>query len=297
MRPPVSPSIPISKGYQKPPENIDTPQGAAKPGLLQFLDYRRFLEEYVEWKQKANPRFSKRAFSQKYFGSTGILYSLIQGQRDMGPKLRVRCAAALGLTEKENQYFEFLVQHNQAKTDLERDFLFEKLSKFRNSKPWVVRENQHKYYAKWYYAAVFSYLGLDHRKGRPVEIAREIYPSLTGDQVQEAIDLLLELELIRKSEGGYRLTQNYLGSGAAFMGNVALEYNRQIHQLVTNLVEGDLRQFKAFNTQIITVSDAGLKAIHEKLALFQEEIQEVVAKDKNTDKVCTVIFQIIPNTL
>ena len=104
-----------------------------KPELFQYMEYRAFLTDYVEWRQKGNASFSKRAFSQKYFGSTGILYAVIQGQRDLGPKLRVRCAAALALEDKENEYFDLLVQHNQAKADLERNFLFEKLSRFRNS--------------------------------------------------------------------------------------------------------------------------------------------------------------------
>lgn len=269
---------------------------AGRPDLFQHMDYRGFLAEYVEWKQTINPHFSKRAFSQKYFGSTGILYSVIQGQRDMGPKLRLRCAAAMDLSEKENQYFDLLVQHNQAKTDMERNFLFNLLSKFRNSKPWVVRENQHRYYAKWYYAVVFNYLGLDHRKARPAEIAADLHPPLPVEQVEEAIRLLLDLELIRKSDTGYALTRNHLVSGEAFRGEVALEYNRQIHRLADDLVKAGFKRFKAFNTQVMTVSDASLKAIRERYSAFQEEVQDIVAKDKATDKVCTLIFQIIPNT-
>jgi uncharacterized protein (TIGR02147 family) len=260
------------------------------------MEYRLFLTDFVTWKQKGNNKFSKRAFSLKYFGSTALLYSVMQGKRDLGPKLRVRCAAALSLGEKENQYFEFLVQHNQARSDLERNFLFGKLSKFRNSKAWVVRENQHKYYAKWYYAVVFNYLGLDHKKVRPADIAKEIYPPISTEEVQEAIDLLAELQMIRKSETGYSLTNNQLISGDAFQGDVALNYNRQIHSLSSNIVDDGFRKFKAFNTQVLTVSNETLKTIREKVAALDDEIQEVVARDKKTDKVCTLVFQIIPNT-
>jgi uncharacterized protein (TIGR02147 family) len=266
-----------------------------RPDLFQYLEYRSYLADYVEWRQSGNPRFSKRAFSQKYFGSTGILYAVIQGARDLGPKLRVRCAAALALNDKENEYFELLVQHNQAKADLERNFLFEKLSRFRNSKPWVVRENQHRYYAKWYYAVVFSYLGLDKRKATPKEIAADIVPPLAEAQVAEALDLLMELELVKKSERGYALTRNHLVSGG-FTGEVALEYNRQIQGLVADLAREDMMKFKAFSTQVTTVSAESLRAIRKKFSAFQEEMKEIIAKDKGTDKVCTVVFQIIPNT-
>lgn len=275
---------------------IAKPETAPKPDLFQYLEYRSFLSDYVEWKLKANPSFSRRAFSQKYFGSTGILYSVIGGDRDMGPKLRLRCAAALGLSAKENEYFELLVQHNQAKTDMERNFIFNLLSKFRNSKPWVVRENQHRYYTKWYYAVVFNYLGLDRKKGRAVEIAADINPPLSVEQVEEAIQLLLDLELIRRSETGYAQTRNHLVSGDAFRGEVALEYNRQVHGLSDGLVQQGFRGFKAYNTQVMTVSDASLRAIREKFSAFQEEVQDIVSKDKATDKVCTMVFQLIPNT-
>ncbi|HKP94456.1 MAG TPA: TIGR02147 family protein [Fibrobacteria bacterium] len=266
-----------------------------KPDIFQYLEYRIYLADFVEWKQSGNAHFSKRAFSQKYFGSTGILYAVIQGDRDLGPKLRVRCAAALALSEKENEYFDLLVQHNQARQDLERNFLFEKLSRFRNSKPWVVAEKQYKYYAKWYYAVVFSYFGLDKKKSTPKEIAAEIFPPLTEKQVQEAIDLLMELELVKKSDRGYLLTRNHLVSGG-FSGEVALEYNRQIQGLTIDLAKDDITRFKAFSTHVTTVSNESLKAIRNKFSAFQAEMKDIIAKDKGTDKVCTVVFQIIPNT-
>ncbi len=277
------------------PAGLDLPV-KNKPDLFQSLEYRVYLAEYVDWRQKNNRKFSKRAFSQKYFGSTALLYSVIAGNRDLGPKMRLRCAAALDLNEKENSFFDFLVQHNQAKTELERNFLFDKLSKFRNSKPWVVRENQHKYYTKWYYAVIFNYIGLDLKKSRAAEIAKEIYPPISEKEVQESIDLLLELEMIRKSETGYVLTKNHLISGDAFRGEIALDYNRQIHQISHDLVQDGFKKFKAFNTQVLTVSDASLKTIREKVASLDDEIQEIVAKDKKTDKVCTLVFQILPNT-
>lgn len=260
------------------------------------MEYRQFLADYVDWRQKSNSRFSKRAFSQKYLGSTAILYSVIQGGRDLGPKLRGRCAAALEMGEKENQFFDLLVLHNQAQSDLERNFLFEKLSRFRHSKAWVVRENQHRYYEKWYYAVVFNYFGLDHKKARPADIAKEIHPPLKVEQVQEAIDLLLDLELLKKSETGYVLTKNHLVSSEAFTGAVALQYNEQIHGISSEMVKDGFKKFKTYNTQVITTSNASLLSIREKLAAFQDEIKEIVTKDKSTDQVCTLIFQIIPNT-
>ena len=287
------PPEPVFQGRRL--EHLNPKAEPGRPDLFQYLEYRSYLSGYVEWRLTGNSHFSKRAFSQKYFGSTGILYEVIQGRRDLGPKLRVRCAAALGLNDKENEYFDLLVQHNQAKQDLERNFLFEKLSRFRNSKPWVVRENQHKYYGKWYYAVVFSYLGLDKRKATAKEIAAEIVPSLTEAQVSEAIDLLMELELVKKSDRGYALTRNHLVSGG-FGGDVALEYNRQIQKLTSDLADEDMMKFKAFSTQVTTVSSDSLKAIRKKFAAFQEEMKDIVSKDKGTDKVCTVVFQIIPNT-
>jgi hypothetical protein len=91
------------------------------------------------------------------------------------------------------------------------------------------------------------------------------------------------------------LTRNHLVSGG-FSGEIALEYNRQIQGLVSTLANEDMMKFKAFSTQVTTVSSESLKAIRKKFMAFQEEMKEIVAKDKGTDKVCTVVFQIIPNT-
>ena len=120
-------------------------------------------------------------------------------------------------------------------------------------------------------------------------------PALTEAQVREAIDLLMELELVKKSDRGYALTRNHLVSGG-FAGDVALEYNRQVQGLVADLAGRDMMQFKAFSTQVTTVSSESLKAIRKQFTAFQEEMKDIIAKDKGTDKVCTVVFQIIPNS-
>ncbi|MDB5102461.1 MAG: hypothetical protein JWP91_150, partial [Fibrobacteres bacterium] len=118
---------------------------------------------------------------------------------------------------------------------------------------------------------------------------------LTEKQVQESIDLLMELELVKKSDRGYALTRNHVVSGG-FSGEVALEYNRQIQGLTTDLAKSDITKFKAFSTQVTTVSTESLRAIRKKFSEFQDEMKDIIAKDKGTDKVCTVVFQIIPNT-
>ncbi len=111
---------------------------AGRPDLFQYLEYRSYLGDFLEWRRKLNPRFSRRAFSQKHFGSTGILYSVVGGDRDLGPTLRMRFASALGMSERETGYFDLLVRHNQAKSGAERSLLSSLLSSFRLTGTWPV---------------------------------------------------------------------------------------------------------------------------------------------------------------
>src|SRR5690606_22286195 len=110
-----------------------------------YLDYRAFLDDYCRWRRSNDPGFSQRTFAREAglpASSSSLLPAVIKGRRNLSQNLRVKFAKALGLPERENQYFDLLVQFNQAKGMTEKNFFFLQLSKFRSSRAHVLHESQ-----------------------------------------------------------------------------------------------------------------------------------------------------------
>ena len=92
--------------------------------VFNYLDYRKYLHDvYHDYKAK-DAKFSFRYFSrQAGFKSSSVLKMAISGTRNLTAASAVKCAKALKLKGKELEYFESLVQFNQAKTDKEKELV------------------------------------------------------------------------------------------------------------------------------------------------------------------------------
>lgn len=270
-----------------------------RPNVIEYLDYRAYLVDFCSHQKKTDSSFSLRAFSARIaptLADASLISAILKGRRQISAALRPKVTRALGLKGIESGYFEFLVQFNQAKSMEEKNLFFLELAKFRNSKAKIVRESQYEYYSKWHHAVIWSYIGMQKRRVETARIAKEVYPALTLPQVEESIRLLLNLKLIKKIANGYAVTENHITTEKEFRGLVGRRYNQELIDLsrkAVDLVPAPLRQY---NTMIASVSEEGFKSIRERMMSFNEELKDLVDKDKQTDRVYIVSMQLWPAT-
>src|SRR5690606_31088132 len=114
------------------------PEGGTPPNIFQYLDYRLYPEDYCQWRRANDPSFARDAGLPA--SSSSLLPAVIKGRRSLSQNLRVKFSRAMGLPEREAQYFETLVQFNQAKGMTEKNHFFARLSTFHNSRARVLSE-------------------------------------------------------------------------------------------------------------------------------------------------------------
>src|SRR6185295_4904688 len=169
------------------------------PQILQYLDFRDFLRDYYQHRKSVDGDFSQRVFAREARlppSTSSLLPAVIKGRRNLSQNLRIRFGKALRLNERDYRYFDLLVQFNQAKGMVEKNFFFAQLAKFRSSRAKTLGETQFKFFTKWYFSAVRNYFGIDQKQRHPAAIAAKIFPPITPTQAEEAIALLLDLDLI-----------------------------------------------------------------------------------------------------
>jgi hypothetical protein len=252
-----------------------------RPSIFKYLDYRDFIQDYCNHQKAVNRTFSLRTFSGKIaptLFTSGLLYAILKRKRNMSSTLRPKFVRAMGLKQRDAQYFDLLVQFNQAKDMEEKNHYFLQLSQFRGSKAKSLGESQYKFFSTWYYPVIWNYFELNQA------------------QVEEAIQTLLNLKLIKKMANGYSITDQHLTTEADFRGFAAKHYNLQFIQMAQHMLDAVDAKYRQYNTMVFSTSEKGFETIRERILSFLEELKEIVDREKETDRVCAFTLQMYPNT-
>jgi uncharacterized protein (TIGR02147 family) len=183
------------------------------PSVFDYLDYRRFLEDWFSSRRIADPKFSVRAFTRKAglpISNSSFFSKVIAGKRNLTLDLRFKLVKALRLPHSETKYFELLVQFNQSKDAGSKQHFYGELARFRRSKARIIGKEGFEYYARWHYSIVRAFFGLDQRESNPAAIAEKVFPRLDVKEVEDAVRLLLGLGLITRTANGYALKDRHI---------------------------------------------------------------------------------------
>lgn len=269
------------------------------PSIFKYLDYREFIRDYYAHEKRLDSTFSFRAFSGSIMPSlakSGLLSGVLKGQRNLGASMRGKFARAMQLKGSEAQFFDLLVQFNQAKDMEEKNQLFLQLAQYRQSRAKVLKEGHYKFYSRWYYSVLWNYFGMNPGQKNPDAIAKSLFPSVKATEVEEGIELLLRLGLIKKMANGYSVVENHVATDAEFRGEVAMQYNKQFIDLAHNALQTIRPEFRRLNTIVFSLSEEGATAIHERAVSFLAELQGIIDRDTKADRVYSLALHLFPNT-
>jgi uncharacterized protein (TIGR02147 family) len=281
------------------PKSVVKQNSSKEPQILQYLDYRDFLRDYTAYRKSLASAFSQRSFARDAGlppSTASLLPAVIKGRRQLSQGLRTKFVKALRLGERESRYFELLVQFNQAKGMPEKNFFFAQLSKFRSSRAQIISETQYRFFSKWYYSAVWNFFGIDQKVKHPIKIAANIYPALTLPQVEESIKLLLDLDLIKKTASGYKVTDKHIYTEKNVQAMAARQHIQELTSMALEVFEALPPEVRQYNALMFSVSKTGFKTIQDRIRSFQEELREIIDRDGKEDRIYTLTMQLFPNS-
>ena len=181
---------------------------ASRVDVFAFTNYREYLLAFYESKRAKNAAYSMSTFVRRAGlgeNSRGYLKLVIEGKRNLTSNTIRRFTEALSLSGKETLYFENLVQFNQAKNAQDKQYFFERLSaaaEGAESKQFALMKSRYQYHTCWYYVAVRELVGLSNFQEDLGWISSQLRSKISRRQAQEALDLLVQLDLIRRDENG-----------------------------------------------------------------------------------------------
>lgn len=269
----------------------------ADTDVFEFRDYRAFLRAMYARRKATEYGFSLRAFSRRAeLGSSNYLKLVMDGARNLTPTMAERFAQASGLTGDGAAYFCALVSLNQAATAGEREAAYARVRTFRRYREVHRLDATHaRYFQHWYVPAIRELCARADFRDDPAWIGKLLRPTVAPSKVAEALSTLLEMGLLRRTEGG-RLTQSepLLETDEGPLPHHVATYHQGMLQRAIAAIDEVPREQREIGALTLCLSPAQRAALKERLQAFRHELLRDFESDQEAQQVVQLNFQMFP---
>lgn len=181
----------------------------AKTSIFQYSDFRHYLKDRLAELKSLRRGFTARDIAHKAgFGSPSFLKMILDGKRSLTQQTETKLCDVLEIHDKERDYFTKLTAFNQ---ETDPNAKHELLIELENLRPRVacskLQNNQHKYLSHDYYTCIREMVLLKNFKEDAKWIAAKCLPRISPAEAREALETLMELELLKRDEKTGKLIQ------------------------------------------------------------------------------------------
>ena len=267
------------------------------PEVFAYLDYRAYLRDYYTSRKEQGTSFSFRTFSRKAkLRSPNYLKLVMDGARNLTAEMAARFAQACGLGSEGTTYFVDLVAFNQARSAIERNAAYQRLTGFKRYRSHHKLELAHAaYHATWYLPAVRELAARRDFQEDPSWIARHMRPDITKAEAGQALATLLQLGLlVRDTKGRVKHNEPLISTGPETRGLHIHNYHRMMMQRAVEAIDQIPAQERDISALTLCLGEGGLARLKQRLQHFRRELLELSALEEDPREVVQLNFQLFP---
>lgn len=264
--------------------------------LFEYLNYRDFLKDAYEERHAAEWRFSHRFIAEKAGIDGSMFNKILQGKRNLTPRL-VQVFADLFCNDgREKQYFADMVSFNQAKNHSESRQYLEKLVATKECKVENVARDQFEYFDHWYHAVIRELITFYPYVGDDAALGLMVRPPISASQVKSSVALLERLSMIRKNPetGFYEQTQGLISSGSESYSTAVNSYIQQNLDVATSAIDRFEREERNLSTLAFGCDEDTYKELVEMVRRFRREVLAKVNQCQKPNRVFLLGMQLFP---
>lgn len=270
------------------------------PNVTDYLNYRKFLQDFYLAKKRENTSYSYRVFVTKgELGSPSHMKMVIDGSRNLTLSTIPKYIKAIGFKKKNDAvFFELLVHYNQETIPDKKIKLFNDIVALKRKQGLsLLEKHQFDLLANWYNVAIYVLVDLKNFRNDPEWISERLRKKVSTRQVRETLESLESLGLIAKDpECGYKQTSGALTTPEDVRDISVHRYHRDMIDLALNSLRFDPLEVREFNGVTLKISKEKLHILKEKIRLFRKEINELTSNMEDVDQVYQLNIQMFPLT-
>lgn len=264
--------------------------------VFEFLEYRGVLKEAFEEKKVASPLFSYRMLAETLGLDTSNVFRILHGDSHLPARCIPRAIEFLGLSGRAAEYFQLLVAYARERNGEARKEILEKAISLRDVARRRMVDQEMSLLRDWWVVAVRCLLEVVEGNARPDLLAAKLVPKVSEREVGEALDLLLELGLVKKaSSGRLLLADAHLTAGFDERKVGALRhFQRQVLALAADSMERFPREQRDVSTLTLAVDQEAFQEIRGLLLECRRQIQKRIEEAPHPDRVMQLTMAFFP---
>lgn len=249
--------------------------------IYDFTRFRKYLAEYQERRQAAEPTFSRTEFcnllglpnTRSYFND------VVQGKR-VTDNMRERFINVIGLKGNEAKYFEAMIDFDQSKTAEVRDQAFDTMMHLNKTPQAIVDPDSYEFFGNWYNSTVYAILEVMDITDDVSELAAKIFPPVSEKKLQASLELMKKMSLIRRDERGFwKPTKDSLATVQQSKSQMVLQFQKQCLELSKQALESAGKESRDMTTFTFSVSKKAQKQVETAAEKFKAQIRRIVTAD------------------
>jgi uncharacterized protein (TIGR02147 family) len=269
------------------------------PNIVDYMDYRRFLEDYYLHRKSEDGNYSYQLLSQSAGNtSKGFLFNVIKGRRKLSSASIVGLAYAMKLSSVETAYFEALVAFNDATGTRARNHHLQRLLSIKGGgrhdwQPQMVRRDQYRFYQQHHHSVIRSLIEMHGFNGDYDALAAKVWPRITARKARSSVALLVKLGMLRKTAGGkYRVTNACISTPPEMSATVLQDFHLEAGKLALRALEELPPKSRNVTSLTLGISREAYETIREELASCRRRLLELANDDQNADSVYQLNMQL-----
>jgi uncharacterized protein (TIGR02147 family) len=264
--------------------------------VYEYLDYKRYLEDYYHFMKMNSTKFSFRWFARKAgYSSSGYYSNVIKGVHPLSGSYVDKFIQGLELDDLEANYFHLLVKYQNAKSVVEKKKYLDELSNVKPSHFFRLKQSHHLYYSHWYISVVHQALGVFSYTNEAKALSDFIRPRLKKQEVIESIDLLKKLNLIVQDEDGYWRPMDPSSVGGSEVGvNAIRNFQKELMSRAQESVDFVAPENRHIISTTLTANAQGVQDIKNMITDLQNKIIGYSDSHVDHDKLYHLNVQFFP---
>lgn len=263
--------------------------------IFEYLDYRDLLRDAFDERKAGSALYSYRMMAEALGQDTSNIFRILQKDAHLPARCQSRAIEYLGLSGRSAEYFVLLVAYARERNPKARHEILEKAMALRDVACRNLEERELAYFRSWWIVAVRSLVEVMEGRAQPAVLSRKLTPEVPEAEVAKAIELLLELGLLKKaSSGRLVLAETHLNAGGDEKKIAVREFQRQVLSLAADSLERFPKEKRDVSTLTLAVDEAAFSEIRQMLREFRQQIQKRVEDAAHPDRVMQLSMAFFP---
>ncbi len=249
--------------------------------IIDFSDYRAWLEsEYTKRTQK-NPHYSLRAFSKTLGMSIAQLSRILSGTRPLTVRTCDAISGALNLSPDEKNHLIQLIVQDQRKQDQRKGS-----KKTPTQAPTSATQDDFQdlsiaaftAISKWYHYAITELTFLKSFQSKPAWIAKML--GITTNEARAAIGRLMKLGILKEKNGNLIKVSKPLTTTNDVPSAAIRRFQREVLEKAILSLEEHSIQERDMSSMVMAIDTKNLKMAKEKIKKFRRSLSRFLERGR-----------------